>query len=186
MKTTIIIFACTLALAASSYAQQTRINAGGGYFGQTLTHPGIVLEIEAERAFSEKATLPVRLDLGFYSHPRNHSGLFLDVNYGFRRYFKSGFYLEESIGFGILETFLSSDGTYEVNENGTVTEVSPANPPDFMPSITLGLGYDLTKGAENRNLIWIRPKLYWQFPHKTSSQYMVALQVGFTHTIKTK
>lgn len=186
MKTSIIIFVCTLALAAQSYAQQTLFNVGGGYFGQTLAHPGIVLEFETERVFSEKASMPVRVDLGFYSHPRNHYGLFLDVNYGFRRYFKSGFFLEESIGFGILETFLNSDGTYEVAENGKVSEVSTANPPDFMPSITLGLGYDLTKGSGKRNMIWLRPKLYWQLPQKTSSVYYPAIQVGFTHTIASR
>jgi len=184
MKTILAISACLLSLAAPVRAQQTLINAGGGYFGQTVTHPGLVLELEAERAFSEKATLPIRLDLGFYAHPRNHYGLFLDVNAGFRRYFNSGLFLEESIGVGVLETFLNSDGTFSVEDDGTVTEVSPANPPDLMPSLTVGLGYNLTQGSGKRNLIWIRPKIYWQFPHKTSSNYMMALQVGFTHTIR--
>lgn len=87
------------------------------------------------------------------------------------------------MGFGILETFLNSDGTYEVDHEGNVTEVSAANPTDFMPSITLGLGYNLTRSSEKRNLIWIRPKLYWQLPHKTSSQYAAALQIGYAHTV---
>jgi hypothetical protein len=186
MKTYIIIFVCSMALVAQSYAQQTRFNLGGGYFGNTVTHPGLVLEFESERIISDKASLPVRVDLGFYVHPRNHSGLFVDVSYGFRRYFKSGFFLEESIGFGILETFVNSDGTFSVDENGTATETSSANPPDFMPSITLGLGYNLTKDSGKSNLIWLRPKLSWQIPEKTSSVYHPAIQVGFTHTIATK
>jgi len=186
MKKYIILWTLSLALVAESNAQQNRLNIGGGYFGQTVTYPGLVLEIESERVFSEMATLPIRLDLGFYVHERYNSGIFLDVNFGFRRYFKSGFYLEESVGFGILETFLNSDGTYEVDPDGTVSQASSANPPDFMPSLTLGLGYDLTKTSEKQNMIWIRPKLSWQFPHKTSSQYFAALQIGFTHTIAIK
>lgn len=67
MKTSIIILICSLALVAQSHAQQNRINLGGGYFGQTLAYPGFVLELESERAFSDKAALPKRLDLGFYA-----------------------------------------------------------------------------------------------------------------------
>jgi len=186
MKTSIIIFVCTIALALQTYAQQTNYNLGAGYFGNTLTYPGVVLEFESERVFSDKAALPVRVDLGFYAHSRYNNGLFLDMNFGFRRYFRSGFFLEESIGFGIIETFLNSDGAFEVDENGTVTEVSTANQPDFMPSVTVGMGYNLTKNSGNRNLIWLRPKIYWQVPHKTSSLFQPALQLGFTHTIAIK
>ena len=165
---------------------QTNINVGGGYFGHTVTHPGVVFELERERMFSENASLPVRLDLGFYVHPRNHTGLFLDLNFGFRRYFKSGLFLEESVGIGILQSFLHSDAVYQVDEGGRVSEASRAYSPDFMPSLTLGIGYNLTKGAGTQNLIWLRPKLYWQVPHKTTATFHPALQLGFTHTIKVK
>lgn len=186
MKNSLIIIACCFHLTAVLNAQETRLNLGGGYFGNTGTYPGVVLEFESERIYSEKASLPLRVDLGFYTHPRYHSGLFLDVNYGFRRYFHSGFFLEESIGMGILQTFLNNDGTFEVDDSGSVTEASDANPPDFMPSVTLGMGYNLTNDSGSSNLIWLRPKIYWQFPHKTSSQYYAAIQIGYTHTISIK
>ena len=185
MKKIYLTIIMLTAIITSSKAQ-TRINIGGGYFGQTATHPGIVLEYEMERMYSEKASLPVRFDAGFYSHPRNHYGIFADVSIGFRRYFKSGLFLEESIGIGVLETAINSDGIYSVDDNGNVTEVSGFNPPDLMPSITLGIGYNLTKGSSTQNLLWFRPKIYWQYPHKTSSTFNPAIQLGFTHTIKTK
>ena len=162
---------------------QTNLNVGGGYFGHTITHPGVVLEFEIEKRYSEKASLPLRVDLGFYSHPRNHYGLFLDFNFGFRQYFKSGLFLEESIGIGILETILNSDGVYEVDQEGTVSKASRFNEPDLMPSITFGIGYNLTKGSEKQNLIWLRPKIFWQYPHKTTSTFNPALQFGFTHQL---
>ncbi len=165
---------------------QTNINMGGGYFGQTLSHTGIVLEAELEKMFSENASIPLRADLGFYVHPRNHYGLFLDLNAGFRRYYQSGIFLEESIGVGILQSFLHSDGVFKVDENGNVSEGSVANPIDFMPSLTLGIGYNLTQGAGKQNLIWLRPKIQWQVPHKTLSTFNFALQLGFTHTISSK
>ena len=85
---------------------QTHVNIGGGYFGKHGTYPGLVLEAELEHMFSEKASLPLRIDMGLFVQPRHSTGLFLDLNAGFRRYFKSGLFLEESVGFGVLETFL--------------------------------------------------------------------------------
>ena len=165
---------------------QTNLNIGGGYFGQTVTHPGFVLEAELEHMFSENASIPIRLDAGYYVHPRNHTGLFLDLNAGFRRYFNSGLFLEESVGIGVLQSFLHSDAVYKVDDSGIVSEASRVNPAQFMPSLTLGIGYNLTQGSGKQNLIWLRPKLYWQVPHKTLSTYNFAVQVGFTHTINTK
>ncbi len=174
-----------ISFSGAAYAQ-THMNLGAGYFGQTVTYPGIVLEFEMEKMHSEKVSLPVRLDLGFYVHPRNHSGLFADVNFGFRRYFNSGFFLEESVGFGVLQSIVQSDGVYEVDNSGVVSETSGIYPPDFMPSLTLGIGYNFTHGSGTQNLIWLRPKLYWQIPHKTTSTFTPALQIGFTHTINTR
>lgn len=185
MKKSFVIFFIVFALKFNVYAQ-TNKNIGVGYFGHTVTHPGVVLEMEWEKMYSDKISIPLRLDLGFYVHPRNHVGLFVDVNYGLRQYFKSGIFLEESIGVGILQSFLHSDDTYQVDDSGNVSEASTANPPDFMPSITFGIGYNLTKNTDQHNLIWLRPKLAWQVPHKTSSTYHPALQIGYTHKFSQK
>lgn len=185
MKNIVIITALLLACAVSSFAQ-TLTKVGGGYYGQMATHPGFVLEFEKEQVFSEKASIPVRIDLGYYVHKRNHNGLFVDINYGFRRYFKSGLFLEESIGFGVLFSTLNSDGVYAVDDNGTVSEVSRVNQPDLMASITLGIGYDLSRNSDSKNLVWLRPRLVWQFPHKLSSLYTPCVSLGYTHTIQSK
>lgn len=185
MKKQYIICLTLLALFTGLQAQRN-INLGGGYFGHTLTHPGVVLEAEMEFLYSEVASIPVRLDLGFFVHPRNQTALFLDLNTGMRHYFKSGLFLEESIGIGILQSFLHSDGVYKVDESGSVSEASRVNPIDFMPSVTLGIGYNLTRDSDKRNLIWIRPKVYWQLPHKLKSTYNFSLQIGYTHTLSSK
>lgn len=173
-------------MAVAGLEAQTNLNIGGGYFGQTVTYPGMIIEAEMEYMFSEQASLPLRLDLGFYVHPRHSTGLFFDLNAGFRRYFKSGLFLEESVGIGVLETFLQSDAVYTVDDAGNVSEGSRANPLAFMPSVTLGVGYNLTRNSGKQNLVWMRPKLFWQVPHKTISAYNFALQVGFTHTISSR
>lgn len=173
-------------MALAGLDAQTNFNIGGGYFGHTATYPGMVIEAEMEHMFSEQASLPLRLDMGFYVHPRHNTGVFLDLNAGFRRYFKSGLFLEESVGVGVLESFLHSDGVYKVDDAGNVAEDSRANPVQFMPSVTLGVGYNLSQGSGKQNLVWIRPKLFWQVPFKTVSAYNFALQVGFTHTIASR
>lgn len=180
------IFWISLALVFlfSSTHAQTNINIGGGYFGHTITHPGVVVEFELEKMYSEKVAIPIRIDLGFYSHPRNHDGIFLDGNFGFRQYYQSGLFLEESIGVGAMATFLNADGVFEVNENGNASEIGKFSTIDFIPSITLGIGYNLTKKKEVHNLIWVRPKIFWQIPHKTSSTFNPILQIGFTHQLK--
>lgn len=172
-----------LVLLSPGLRAQTRLNLGGGYFGQTLSHPGLVLELELEQSFSERISLPFRFDMGAYVHPRSHYGLFLDASFGFRQYFKSGLFLEEGVGAGIFQSWLHSDQVYEVDDAGRVSETSRINPSDFIPSVTLGLGYNLSGNSEKRNLIWLRPKVYWQVPHKTTSTYNFALQLGFTHTL---
>lgn len=179
IQLTIIIAAISIA----SFAQKN-IKLGAGYFGNTLTYPGLVLEFEYERTFSEKASLPLRVDIGFYHHPRYHTGVFAEVNYGFRRYFNSGLFLEESIGLGVLQPILSSDGVFEVDDNGQVQDGSRFNKPDLMPSISLGIGYSINQGDNGNTLVWLRPKLFWQYPHKRNSTFTPALQVGFTRKIK--
>ena len=182
-----ILYTAAILIACSSITfGQTRLNVGGGYFGHTLSYPGIVLEAELEKMFSENASIPIRTDLGFYVHPRNQYGIFFDLNAGFRQYFNSGLFVEESIGAGFLQAFLHSDGVYEVDDEGVVSEGSRSIPMDFMPSFTLGIGYNLSQGSGKQNLIWLRPKIFWQLPHKRLSTYNFALQVGYTHTIKSK
>lgn len=179
-----ILYTAIVLFAISSITfGQTHLNIGGGYYGQTLSHPGVVLQAELEKMHTENASIPLRAELGFFVHPRSHYGLFLNVNAGFRKYFNSGLFLEESIGIGILQSFLHTEGVYEVGDSGNVSDGSVVNPIDFMPSLTLGIGYNLSQGSGKQNLIWLRPQLYWQLPHKTTSTYNFALQLGFTHTL---
>ncbi len=182
MKKSILIISILSALSFTLKAQEN-VKIGAGYFGQTVTYPGLVLEFEKEEMHSEKASIPVRIDIGFYYHKRHTTGVFAEVNYGFRRYFKSGIFLEESIGFGVMQTMLSGDAVFTVDDNGNVAESNRFNNPDLMPSISLGLGYVLSKGKEKQTLVWLRPKLYWQFPERTSSVFSPAVQLGFTHKI---
>jgi len=171
---------------ATGIDAQTKLNIGAGYFGHTLVHPGLIVEGEMEFGATDAASIPLRISVGSFVHNRNQYGIFLDAGIGFRQYFKSGIFLEENVGVGLIESLLHSDAVYQVDENGNISEGSRWMPLDLMPSLTLGLGYNLTQGSDMRNLVWMRPKIYWQSPHKNSSTFALALQLGYTHTISLK
>lgn len=160
-------------------AQNKKI-VGAGYFGNTATYPGLVFEYEFNMVQSEKASLPFRINTGFYVHKRYNAGVFADLGFGLRRQFNSGVFLEQFVGVGVLTTFLNSDAVYSVDDKGNVTEASRYAATDFMPSLTLGIGYNLSRNPEKIKLLWLRPKIFWQYPHKTSSLYTPAVQIGYS------
>ena len=160
-----------------------QMNAGVGYFGETGVYPGVVLEIEREPFHTPRFSTPFRADLGFYTHPRSHHALFLDVHQGIRRSFSNGLMVESSVGVGVMLSFMP-ETVYTVDDSGNVSTTSKMQNPDLMPSVTLGIGYDLNKDPVKRDLIWIRPKIFWQYPYNSLALPHLALQIGFTHTIK--
>ncbi|MFY0644323.1 MAG: hypothetical protein JXR19_07635 [Bacteroidia bacterium] len=155
-----------------------------GYFGETLTYPGIVLEYEHEIIQSEKVSLVFRSDLGYYNHMRNHQAFFIDQHIGIRRNIGQRMFIEHSLGLGVMFPFLNAP-VYSVTEQGEVVESSKVMNPDFMPSFSMGLGYDFNS-TTNRDAIWVRPKMFWQYPYNTLALPHVAIQIGFTHTFNTK
>lgn len=170
-------------VAAFSHAQ-SHLSAGIGYFGENGINPGVVLEFEFEKMHSEKFSLPLRTDLGIY-FKEDYSAFFLDIHKGFRTYFKSGLFLEQSIGVGLVGKNYQTNYWYidkyannVPHGNGTVL--------GFMPSVTFGIGYDISREKDGKNLIWLRPKVYWDLGFRGIYLPYSAIQVGYTHTFKTK
>lgn len=183
MKKIILILIALAGIHIHTYAQ-TRLNAGIGYFGENLTNPGFVLEFEYEKFHTDDFSLPLRADLGYHSTPGYHA-LILDLQKGFRKYFGSGLFLEQSVGIGVIaksfktEMWFTDDYAYSIpHGNHTVW--------GFMPSVSAGLGYKFSKNEDTSDLIWIRPKVYWDLGFRSLHLPYVALQIGYTHTFKTK
>lgn len=169
-----------------STTAQTNFNYGGGYFGETITYPGIIVELEREKFHADYFSTPVKLNIGFYNHPRSHNALFLDIHEGFRRYSKTKkWYFEQSVGFGIMLSFYNED-VWHVDDQGNVTTVSKFANLDYMPSITFGVGYNLTPNKNSSNFLWLRPKVFWQIPFNSLALPHLAIQLGYTRTFKSK
>ena len=163
---------------------QSRLNGGIGYFGESLTHPGFVLEFEYEKPHSEAFSLPLRGDLGYHSNP-DYQSFFVDIHKGFRRYFSSGLVLEQSIGAGVIAKNYKGDDYWYNDQYFNSIPHGNKTVWGFMPSVTAGLGYNLSKNREAVDLLWIRPKVYWDLGFRGFHLPYVALQIGFTHTFKT-
>lgn len=164
---------------------QTYFKVGGGYYGENVTNPGVVLEFELEKLYTEDFSLPLRADMGYHSNP-DFNAFIIDLHKGFRKYFKSGLFLEQSLGAGvIIKTFKEEDYWFVDQFAYTIPHGNGAIL-GFMPSVTAGAGYNISKNSEWSNLVWIRPKVYWDLGFRSLHLPYFALQAGYTHTFKIK
>jgi len=184
MKRIIIILIAAAGFTAVSSAQ-SNLNAGLGYLWPHQGSFGMVAEFEYERYFSESFSLPLRTDLGYYITPDYHT-LFLEVHKGFRKYFKSGFFAEQSIGIGVLSNFYTLESIWYYDDFGNTTRYNDGLNLGITPSVTLGIGYNLTHDKGTQNLLWIRPKAYWNLGFRGLNLPYFAMQIGYSHTFKTK
>lgn len=185
MKKRNVLIALFIGLTSLCFAQK-KLNVGLGYFGETLSYPGVVGELEYEKVYTEKFSIPLKANIGFYSHPRSHNAMFLDVHEGLRRYFRQGkWYAEQHIGIGLMASFYNEE-VWHVDEGGRARTISNFGNIDFMPSVSFGLGYNLTPNRESSNYIWIRPKIFWQLPYNNLALPHLAFQIGYSYNLANK
>ena len=166
-----------------SHGQYT-LNAGIGYVMPNNGTFGAVAEFEYEKYFSESFSLPLRADLGYYRTPDYHT-LFLEVHKGFRQYFNAGFFTEQSLGIGILSNFYTMESIWYYDEYLNVTRYNDGLNLGISPSVTIGGGYNLTHKKGTSNLLWVRPKAFWNLGFRGLHLPYFAIQAGFTHSFKT-
>ena len=183
MKKIQFIFLLLTGLAASGFAQN-RLNLGAGYFGQNITSPGATLQLEFEQSIHEGLSLPLRMEAGFYNYHNDYNVLTIDLNRGFRKYLSNGLFVEQTFGAGVMLSYYR-DHLWHEDEHRKVTYFSKAPVIDFMPSATLGGGFNFSSKASASNILWVRTKISWQLFSRELSMPFFGLMVGFTHTFKT-
>ncbi len=140
------------AKAQSDFLENKPINVG--YFGHYYLHPGIKIGTQYDWKSWEKRkekkkktvvknkSLFISPQIGFYVHPKNHSGLLVNADFGYQRVKqKHGFYQAYSIGLGYLTQF--NAGTTYVNEGGTITAKKWASRGYIMPSLNMEFGQQI-------------------------------------------
>ncbi|MCB0637651.1 MAG: hypothetical protein KDC54_13570 [Lewinella sp.] len=179
----IIVFILVTASALPGMAQQ-HLNAGLGYFGQQVIHPGVVLEMELEKFHSHTFSLPLRANVG-YCHTPDYQYLFFDLHKGLRKYVNSSLFFEQSLGVGVMATDYRENGAWYIDQFNNLLFPRDGLNISFMPSVTLGVGYDLSEDQGARNRIWIRSKIYWNLGLRGMETPFTALMVGYSHTLNT-
>ncbi len=103
-------------------------------------------------------------NIGSYVHKRNHVGLFINSELGYRKTRNKGFNYEFLIGVGYLHTFLQGD-TYTVDDNGDVEKVHLAGQSNLMIPLSFGLGYDFNFHYKKPFSLCLKPGFFIQYPY---------------------
>ena len=173
-----IVFIC---LTTSGFAQ-LKLNIGAGYYSENFNAHGAKIEFEIERPANEFLSATIRTNLGFFANS-DYTALFLDEQLGFRRSFKTGLFFEQSIGIGVFSKSYSKHMFYYDKHMNSIPHGNK-QVWSFMPSVSIGVGTNLTVKKEKQNLIWLRPKLYWDLGLRGLERPFTAVQLGYTHTFK--
>ena len=163
------------------------------YFGKSVTRPGIKIGTDICE-FSIKPRIKDRGDtisrrfilssnIGYYYHFRNHHGLFLNSELGFRIIYHGGFFMQFDIGAGYLRTFLAAR-TYEVNSNGEIQKIPFAGSNKFMPGTGIILGKEFTGQKNKLKSIYCRVGGFMQYPYNTMWLPDLTLELGTTIKIR--
>lgn len=157
----------------------TKIKFTAGYFGETITHAGVLLGIEYCPYGNAKYQMVLATNIGGYVHIRNNTSLFLREQWGQRTTFKSGVFIDQFIGLGYLHHFASGGKIFEVLPNGAVVNIPNSGRPMIMPSVAVGAGYNLKKVSGINLVVYFRPELFWKAPFNGYYLTHFALNAGF-------
>jgi hypothetical protein len=153
------------------------------YLGEMLTHPGVSVGYERYLGNDSRFQVFLRANLGFYHHYRNNNTFMLSLESGFRRNFRSGIFLEQSLGVGYFYRQTHGDGQFAVNEDGSIVEKNSLGS-CFLPFLAnVGIGYHFqTKRAQISP--FIRPNFYWKMPFNETPNMQMAVMAGILYGFK--
>lgn len=183
------------------FAQDTLLNSkiqgiSISYFGEYLTHYGIKIGTEYSLKITNKTKIkrnskeiPKRKEhfitgnIGSYVHKRNHVGLFINSEIGYRRTRNKGFKYEFLIGVGYLHTFLQGD-TYTVSDDGAVDKVNLAGQSNLMIPISCGLGYDFNYHYKKPFSLSLKSGFFIQYPYSHAIVIRPTIDLGLFYYFK--
>jgi hypothetical protein len=154
---------------------------GLSYFGDAVLHPGLLVTGEYRLLGSGRPQqVFVRPYLGGYDHPRIVHALLAGAELGYRAVARFGLAGEAAAGLGYRHTFLGST-IYEVKD-GQITTPSDSGHPSFMPSVSLGGGWDFGRRSTLPLTVMLRSQLSWQIPFNTNAAMRVAALLHFVYS----
>lgn len=162
---------------------QSLLNAEVSYSAESGISHGASMGLEYEKYFSNNFSLPLKLAAGYSINP-DFNSFSIELLKGFRKYFGNGFFGEQYLGIGMMANYYKVEGIWYYDRFQNVVAFKDGANWGFMPSVTLGGGYNVTHKKGTSNFIWVRPKIYWNFGLRGLAMPFSSVQIGFTHTIK--
>lgn len=160
-----------------------------GYYGETVTHYGLKVAYERpiwqhvkQRNQATKQFL-IAPSLAAYRHPQNHIGFVLSPELTYRRVGRRGGLFDLSVAPAYFRYFL--DGTtYQAKPDGDFEKVRLAGGSAFMPTVSVGIGRDLSV-KHNLPLSWYtRLNLMQQRPYNLFRLTRFSLEAGLVISLR--
>lgn len=186
MKTTLlsILLVCAYGLINPTQTKgQSLLNAEVSYSAESGISNGASLGIEYEKFFSENFSLPLKVSAG-YTVKSDYNSFSIELHKGFRKYFGNGFFGEQYLGLGMMANYYKVESIWYYDQFDNLVRFKDGANWGFMPSVTIGGGYNITHKKGTSNFIWVRPKIYWNFGLRGLAMPFSSVQIGFTHNIK--
>lgn len=157
----------------------SRLGVTGAYFGETITHPGVVGGVEFYAWENRWYKLIPASNVGFYLHPHSHGAAFVDLELGHRVTTRFGLYFDLFTGLGYLHSWPYGD-IYRRNEAGAVERKPNLGHPKLMVDGALGLGWDFSKNDLLPISAFARVVMFGEYPFNTRVALHGALMAGVT------
>ncbi|MEL6132234.1 MAG: hypothetical protein AAFR59_02590 [Bacteroidota bacterium] len=185
------------------FAQRTMLNSDPGiiisYFGDGVTHPGLKLGLDYPVSIKETRKAVPRNNggynltqssqiffdggLGFYTFPRDHGAIFLQIDGGFR-------YLRNQSNLPPIAWRLdiTLGMVYAVYVGGNATDPGSSSfrstlsgQGQLMPTLGLAFGQDIKTAGLIKPILWhIKPNLWLYRFFSSESRTFFALELGLT------
>ena len=182
---TLIFVVGALVFSTNANAQQTfenfpQFTVGIGYFGELLTHPGVVIFGEYGLNKAQNQYL-VRLNLAYYRHKNHTQNYLLLPELIYRRNTQKLNYWEASLGLGGLfqkadrPVYAFDQGAFNIEKSGWIY---------FVPS--LGIRYGNSFQLKNgKSLIpSLGGRIYYQYPFNSQWLLRTAFDLSLAYQIK--
>ena len=161
-----------------------------GYFGETITHPGLKVGLcfplhqwERHKMLrnGQEKLLDKRIDLspqlGFYYHQNYQTGLFVLPELSYKRQNARGNYTALGLGAGYMHTRVPK--VYNFDANGEIERIG-AGYHYFVSNYFVTFGKDLSIKTEIPLSIYTKPQLMYALPNARNGIWYFALELGLS------
>lgn len=172
----IVTLGVTVCMAVSLSALPLQVymfNEGIGFplktFYSTPAHPGLTLGTEFYYSYSPGFAFFQTAMLGWYRHHPLHQGWLVMTETGWRWTFPFAMTAEVLLGIGYLRTY--QDGAlYALGPDGNFEKTDDPGLDRFMPSLSLGLGYDFRRSRLLPVVLFVRYMFFLEVPYTKDYQ----------------